>query len=495
MAGDVTVGALQRVTHMPAPNLNRDGGNLIAGQNYFNVYFTGGNISNVTLTNCTITLDAINNTPIGAITPSTGAFTTLASGAYTITNTSANALAVGQSGVTNPIFAVNTNTASAVAGLLLTGAVTGGTVLLQATDSGTNTGLTINSKGTGNLALGPLGVASILFQTNGSTRVQFGQNNAIFTPGANGATQARFSYTGSADTAITLSTEAHIELFNNSAIRQWATGALTLQRDFRIQPSTIAFVGASTVTNAAAFSVDGATIAGTNATITNSHAIYVAGNAVGAGVGASYGLTINASSGGTANYAAQFLGGNVGIGISAPTSTLHVSGTSNVTGAALFGSTVGITGRLSPSTTNGIVGTTLADSAVSGSVGEIISQTVTKGSPVALATSVTANVTSISLTAGDWDVWATCGVVGTGTTVLSYYGFDISQTSLTQNTDGIANIGAPLVATSVTGRFVWAIAPTQINVSTTTTVYLVTNCGFSTSTMSAYGTLVARRRR
>ena len=77
MSGDVTVGALQRLSHMPTPNLNKDGGNLIAGQDYYNVLFTGGNISNVTLTNCTITLDAINNTPIGATTPSTGAFTTL----------------------------------------------------------------------------------------------------------------------------------------------------------------------------------------------------------------------------------------------------------------------------------------------------------------------------------------------------------------------------------------------------------------------------------
>ena len=85
MSGDVTVGALQRLSHMPTPNLNKDGGNLIAGQDYYNVLFTGGNISNVTLTNCTITLDAINNTPIGATTPSTGAFTTLSAGALTVT--------------------------------------------------------------------------------------------------------------------------------------------------------------------------------------------------------------------------------------------------------------------------------------------------------------------------------------------------------------------------------------------------------------------------
>ena len=101
MAGDVTVGALQRLSYMPN-SANRDGGQLIAGQDYYNVYFTGGLIKNVTLTNCTITLDAIDGTPIGANTPSTGAFTTLKANTFTIGTlgyTDTNVLASLQSSV------------------------------------------------------------------------------------------------------------------------------------------------------------------------------------------------------------------------------------------------------------------------------------------------------------------------------------------------------------------------------------------------------------
>ena len=66
-----------------------------------------------------------------------------------ITSTYANALAVGPAGATNPIFNVNANTASAVAGLTVIGAVTGGNVAIQATDSGPNTNISIQAKGAG----------------------------------------------------------------------------------------------------------------------------------------------------------------------------------------------------------------------------------------------------------------------------------------------------------------------------------------------------------
>lgn len=51
-----------------------------------------------------------------------------------------------------------------------------------------------------------------------------------------------------------------------------------------------------------------------------------------------------------------------------------------------------------------LVGTTTNDNAAAGIVGEYISSTVTSGAPVSLTTTVTANVTHVSLTGGDWDV-------------------------------------------------------------------------------------------
>ena len=53
MSGDVTYQALERLTYLS----NRDAlknGLVIAGQPYYDIYFTGGNIIGVTLTDCII---------------------------------------------------------------------------------------------------------------------------------------------------------------------------------------------------------------------------------------------------------------------------------------------------------------------------------------------------------------------------------------------------------------------------------------------------------
>ncbi len=108
---------------------------------------------------------------------------------------------------------------------------------------------------------------------------------------------------------IPASTENVDIVFDNSAAEQWATGALTLQRTIRFIPRSIRFVGASTATDVINVSIDGAPIASTNATLSNTHALYVKSNAVGAGSINSFGLTVNAMTGATNNYAAQFIGG------------------------------------------------------------------------------------------------------------------------------------------------------------------------------------------
>jgi hypothetical protein len=60
---------------------------------------------------------------------------------------------------------------------------------------------------------------------------------------------------------------------------QFSTGALTTQRAFLVRAPTYGFVGASTITNAATLAISGAPVAGTNATLTNTHALWVqAGN-------------------------------------------------------------------------------------------------------------------------------------------------------------------------------------------------------------------------
>jgi hypothetical protein len=108
---------------------------------------------------------ALNGATIGAnalaVTGTAAISSTLSSAADTITSTSANALAVGPSGATNPSFNVDASTASAVAGLNVKGAATGGTVALSLTDSGSNTNLTINAKGTGTIGIGSVSTGAV----------------------------------------------------------------------------------------------------------------------------------------------------------------------------------------------------------------------------------------------------------------------------------------------------------------------------------------------
>ena len=152
-------------------------------------------------------------------------------------------------------------------------------------------------------------------------------NDLIVAPSTSStASTVRFSYTGAADTALTASTEAPDAYFNMGQTRQHATGALTTQRDFRITGSNHSFVGASTITNAAALAIDGPPKAGTNATITNSSAIYIPTLALSGGtVTNSYGLNVAATTNAANNYAAYFSGGNVGIGTANPVYSLDVN--------------------------------------------------------------------------------------------------------------------------------------------------------------------------
>ena len=84
----------------------------------------------------------------------------------------------------------------------------------------------------------------------------------------------KFAVTPGADTGTTASTEAFDLDINLSRTRTWATGALTTQRAMLVRAPTYAFVGASTITNAATMAISGAPIAGTNATITNAYALW-----------------------------------------------------------------------------------------------------------------------------------------------------------------------------------------------------------------------------
>lgn len=136
-----------------------------------------------------------------------------------------------------------------------------------------------------------------------------------------------------------------------------------------------------------------------------------------------------------------------------------------------------------------------ASDAAAGVVGEIIWQQVVVGSAVALTTATSQTITSISLTAGDWDVSAVALLTGGATTTIAHFIASISGTAATlDTTPGSASYvylagAAPFSLNSVSNP----LPPVRVSISSTTTIYLVVNVNFGVSTCSAYGRLRARR--
>jgi len=130
--------------------------------------------------------------------------------------------------------------------------------------------------GTGGLNVGtdanPTAGFMLVQQGAGGTRIA----RAAATTGA----ASNFLYVGAAHTGQTAGTETPDVDFSATATLQHATGALATQRTFIYRQRTYSFVAASTITDAATVAIVGAPVAGTNATITNSRALWVQAGAV-----------------------------------------------------------------------------------------------------------------------------------------------------------------------------------------------------------------------
>lgn len=162
------------------------------------------------------------------------------------------------------------------------------------------------------------------------------------------------------------------------------------------------------------------------------------------------------------------------------------------TAAAGKFTTLQATGAITPSTTAGVVGTTAADSANAGSVGEFFISDIPSASAVTLTSGTSANVTSITLSAGDWDVSGTIGFTSAGSTVRSYLIGGVSTTTATLPIGEFRASVNPPSSSAVTDD-IYALPAQRINVSSSTTVYLVALASFTTSTCKAYGVIRARR--
>lgn len=170
---------------------------------------------------------------------------------------------------------------------------------------------------------------------------------------------------------------------------------------------------------------------------------------------------------------------------------------SAVSGAIVTSGGVGVAknlfvgGGINPSQTNGIIGTTTTNNANAGSVGEYIESVISASTPIT-TTAVSQNFTSISLTAGDWDVSGTAEFIGgAGAATYTTVAAGISLTSATQAAAAdSAQLVVPFAASS--NQFL-AIPTKRISVSSTTTVFLVGLSVWSAGSMNYQCRLRARR--
>jgi hypothetical protein len=151
------------------------------------------------------------------------------------------------------------------------------------------------------------------------------------------------------------------------------------------------------------------------------------------------------------------------------------------------------TGTIPAARTNGHMnGTATNDNAAAGEVGELL--TATQGVAQALTNNTPLTITSVSLTAGDWEVSGTIGFAyagGTLTTVVTSISLTTNTLDATLGRLNSFNFGPGF---AVTGGFTMNTPVTRVSVASTTSVFLVAQSGF-TSTATATGIIRARRAR
>lgn len=117
----------------------------------------------------------------------------------TITSTSANALAVGRQGTTNPVLNVNSATTTVVTGITLVGAAAAAGMAIVTTSSGTDESLTIDAKGAGTLTLNGTATGNVVI-SNGVV----GEQQALSGAGAVNLTTLITNITSTGADALTL---------------------------------------------------------------------------------------------------------------------------------------------------------------------------------------------------------------------------------------------------------------------------------------------------
>lgn len=133
------------------------------------------------------------------------------------------------------------------------------------------------------------------------------------------------------------------------------------------------------------------------------------------------------------------------------------------------------------------------DNAIAGQVGEYVSSNVLSGAAVSITTGTWTNVTTITLTAGDWEIFGNVSFLPAGTTVSTSVAATVSTASATPQTQGGMGYAQHPVSNAAGQLSTLPTGPSRWSLAATTTVYLIAFAAFSVSTQQVYGYLGARR--
>lgn len=133
--------------------------------------------------------------------------------------------------------------------------------------------------------------------------------------------------------------------------------------------------------------------------------------------------------------------------------------------------------------------------AIAGQVGEVISSTVTAAAVA--ATGTVGNVTSISLTRGDWLISGFVNIAGgaTGLTAGSTAKASIVTTTATNGVNGSTMAQSSVEALVANGLKHMAIPQVRVNISATTTYFLTEVVTYAAGSPTAAGIIIATRMR
>jgi hypothetical protein len=146
-------------------------------------------------------------------------------------------------------------------------------------------------------------------------------------------------------------------------------------------------------------------------------------------------------------------------------------------------------------------GTTTNNNAAAGQIGEVMSSVIPVVSAVSLTSAAAASITTLTLTAGDWDLSGIIVYHPGATTSVTISAAAISQTDnavpaiIGQPTAGEVLIQNSSAAQIPVNDFTVSIPRCRVSLAASTPVYIVAKATFSVSTLSAYGSIYARRAR